>query len=404
MRSWPDGSGVLDPANAPGRSEVAWPAGIAPPVPPALEARNLHKSFGLVAAVRGLSLMVAPGEFVTLLGPSGSGKTTTLRMIAGFTAPTSGVVLLDGRDVSTVPPHRRNIGMVFQNYALFPHMTASRNVGFPLEMRRVAPAQIRRRVAEVFSLVGLEGLEDRHPVQLSGGEQQRVALARALVFEPSLLLMDEPLGALDRKLREGLQSEIKRLLKRLGITVLYVTHDQEEALVMSDRIAVIRDGGIVQVGTGNDLYEHPRSLFVAGFIGESNIFHGVLERVGGDLVLSSTGWSMRAPAPAPGSSAFEPGSQAALVVRPENVGFGPAVGGGSPGMIGRVELRARASAVLRVGAVWRYEFELPDGQPVRASLPAGIEQGSFHAGDDVMIYWMPEDCVLLPADERGGAD
>jgi putative spermidine/putrescine transport system ATP-binding protein len=403
MRSWPDGSGVLDPANAAGPSEMAGPAATTPPPLPALEARKLHKSFGLVSAVKGLSLVVAPGEFVTLLGPSGSGKTTTLRMIAGFTPPTSGVVLLDGRDVSTLPPHRRNIGMVFQNYALFPHMTASRNVSFPLEMRRVAPAQIHRRVAEVFSLVGLEGLEDRHPGQLSGGQQQRVALARALVFEPSLLLMDEPLGALDRKLREGLQSEIKRLLKRLAITVLYVTHDQEEALVMSDRIAVIRDGAIVQVGTGNDLYEHPRSLFVAGFIGESNIFRGQLERAGGDLVLSSRSWSMKVPGPSRASAPLEPGRQAAIVVRPENVGFGPPEGGGAPGADGRVELCARAGAVMRLGAVWRYEFELPDGQAVRASLPAATRQGSFHPGEDVTIHWLLEDCVLLPAEEEGGA-
>ncbi len=404
MKSWPNGSGVLDPADAAGGSEGVDSARTTASLLPALEARNLQKSFGLVMAVKGLSVTVAPGEFVALLGPSGSGKTTTLRMIAGFTPPTSGAVLLDGRDVSSLPPHRRNIGMVFQNYALFPHLSASRNVSFPLEMRRLAPAHIHRRVAEVFSLVGLEGLEDRHPGQLSGGQQQRVALARALVFEPSLLLMDEPLGALDRKLREALQSEIKRLLKRLGITVLYVTHDQEEALVMSDRIAVIRDGAIVQVGTGNDLYEHPRSLFVAEFIGESNIFRGLLEPAGGDLVLASRGWSVRVPAASRASSRLEPGRQAAIVVRPENVGFGPAVGGGAPGADGRVELCARASSVVRLGAVWRYEFELPDGQPVRASLPAGMTHGSFHPGEDVMIHWLPEECVLLPTEEEGGAD
>ena len=230
------------------------------------------------------------GEFVTLLGPSGSGKTTTLRMIAGFTSPTGGSIEIDGQDMTRVPPHRRDVGMVFQNYALFPHMTAAQNVAFPLRMRKQSRAEIDRRVGDALDLVKLRHLADRYPRQLSGGQQQRIALARAVVFEPRLLLMDEPLGALDRKLREALQLEIIRISRELGATVLYVTHDQEEALVMSDRIAIFNEGRIEQLGSGEDLYDRPASLFVADFIGESNILRGRYEADGAD-----GGWMTRGP-------------------------------------------------------------------------------------------------------------
>jgi putative spermidine/putrescine transport system ATP-binding protein len=373
-----------------------------PPGAPALEVRDLAKSFGPVRAVAGLSLLVEPGEFVTLLGPSGSGKTTTLRMIAGFTAPTSGTVLVDGRDVTDLPANRRDIGMVFQNYALFPHMTAGGNVSFPLEMRRMTRADIQRRLREVFTLVGLTGLEDRSPAQLSGGQQQRVALARALVFRPKLLLMDEPLGALDRKLRQGLQAEVRRLQQRLGITTLYVTHDQEEALVMSDRIAVIRDGALQQVGTGDDLYERPRSLFVAEFIGESNIFRGRLGQAGRDLLLSSKTWSLTVPHAPHEELPVVPGGEAAVVVRHEKLAFSPAPQESVPPQNGRIHVAARAISAVRLGAVWKYDFELADGQTVRASVPAGSDQGSTRPGDHVTIHWAPEDCLLLPAEEEGG--
>src|SRR5207249_1438913 len=273
-------SGMSVIASPEGSVESVTPASsrsAASPEAPAVELRQLSKSFGPVRAVDGVTLGLARGELLTILGPSGSGKTTTLRMIAGFTQPSSGAVLLDGKDITGLPAHRRDIGLVFQNYALFPHLTAGQNVAFPLQMRKISASEVRRRVAEAFALVGLKGLEERHPRELSGGQQQRVALARALVFRPRLLLMDEPLGALDRKLREQMQLEIKHLQKTLGITVIYVTHDQEEALFMSDRVAVTNAGTIVQIGTPVDLYNRPADRFVADFIGESNFLSGTVQ-------------------------------------------------------------------------------------------------------------------------------
>lgn len=394
--------GVFGPSNAPTGSRSPE----RDPVVPALEVRDLRKSFGPVEAIASMSLSIARREFVTLLGPSGSGKTTTLRVIAGFIPPTSGAVLVDGRNVTRVAPHRRNVGMVFQNYALFPHLTAARNVSFPLEMRRAGRAEIERRVEEVFALVGLQGLGERYPGQLSGGQQQRVALARALVYHPSLLLMDEPLGALDRRLRDDLQSEVKRLQQRLGITVLYVTHDQEEALVLSDRIAVVRNGALIQVGTGSDLYERPRSLFVAGFIGDSNVFRGRISGAGDELVLSRGASSMRIPGSwnAGGEHPrLRPGSEAAVVVRPENVRFHAETGRAARGEEGRAHLAARAVVATRLGATLRYEFELPDGQTVRASLTAPTNPIRFTPGEMMTIHWRPQDCLVLPVEEEGAA-
>jgi putative spermidine/putrescine transport system ATP-binding protein/spermidine/putrescine transport system ATP-binding protein len=239
-----------------------------------LEVRSLVKLFGIVRAVDDLSFSADPGSFVTLLGPSGSGKTTTLNIIAGFEDPTSGDVLLNGELINTKPPNKRNIGMVFQNYALFPHMTAAENVAYPLLMRRLDKSLIHENVYKAMQLVQLEGYENRYPKQLSGGQQQRIALARALVFMPPLLLMDEPLGALDKKLREQLQIEIKRIQNQLSITVIYVTHDQEEALVMSDKIIILQQGRLQQIGGPLEVYERPRNHFVADFIGETNILQG----------------------------------------------------------------------------------------------------------------------------------
>ena len=224
----------------------------------------------------GISLDIRSGEFLTLLGPSGSGKTTTLMMIAGFETPTAGDIAIDGRSVVALPPHKRNIGMVFQNYALFPHLTVAENIGFPLKQRGIDRAARARLVAESLELVRLPGYQARYPRQLSGGQQQRVALARSIVFHPRLLLMDEPLGALDKQLRESLQLEMRRLHADLGITFIYVTHDQEEALTMSDRVAVMHEGLIAQVGTPEDLYDRPCDRFVASFIGESNFLPGVV--------------------------------------------------------------------------------------------------------------------------------
>ena len=232
---------------------------------------GLFKRYGEAVALDGISLVVEPGEFVSLLGPSGSGKTTTLNLIAGFAKPTAGDILMDGRPIAELPPHRRDIGVVFQHYALFPQLTASENVAFPLRRRRVPKPEIRERVTSALEMVELEGLEDRHPRELSGGQQQRVALARAIVFNPRVLLMDEPLGALDRKLRDSLQRQIKRLHQELGITFVYVTHDQDEAMSLSERVAVFNNGRIEQIGTPVELYEQPNSRFVAEFLGESNV-------------------------------------------------------------------------------------------------------------------------------------
>jgi spermidine/putrescine ABC transporter ATP-binding subunit len=237
-----------------------------------VELRNVGKRYGEHAALENFSLAVRRGEFLTLLGPSGSGKTTLLRLVAGFELPQDGQILIDGRDASALPPYRRNVNTVFQHYALFPHLTVFRNVAFGLEQKNLAPEVIRHRVRALLEMVELPGKEDRYPHQLSGGEKQRVALARALVLEPAVLLLDEPLGALDQKLRQQMQVELKRLRARLGITFIFVTHDQEEALVMSDRVAVIDRGHLEQVGTSEEIYERPRTRFVADFMGVENFF------------------------------------------------------------------------------------------------------------------------------------
>src|ERR1700687_843423 len=253
-----------------------------------LELSGVRKRYDAVLPVDDLDLRLRTGELLTLLGPSGSGKTTTLMIVAGLQEPDVGTITLNGASVARQPPYRRDIGMVFQNYALFPHMTVRRNIAFPLEMRGLGKAEIARLVDEALELVKLPGHGDRLPRQLSGGQQQRVALARAMVYRPALLLMDEPLGALDRKLREQLQLEIKRVHRERGISVLYVTHDQEEALTMSDRIAVFNRGRIEQIGTPAEIYERPTTPFVAGFVGTSNIIRGELAQrlVGRDGVFA----------------------------------------------------------------------------------------------------------------------
>ena len=254
-----------------------------------IEVRSVTKTYGAgPAAVDDVSFAVEPGHVLSLLGPSGCGKTTTMRMIAGLVSPTRGDIRIKGRPVAGVPVHRRNIGMLFQSYALFPHLDVSRNVAFGLEMRRLPKADVAAKVKNALSMVKLEHLADRMPHQLSGGQQQRVALARALVIEPAVLLLDEPLGALDKKLREGMQIELSMLQKRLGLTTLMVTHDQDEALTLSDRIAVMRDGRIEQIGAPGEIYDRPESRFVASFIGTSNFFHGrVGSRNGGEFAVQA---------------------------------------------------------------------------------------------------------------------
>ena len=273
---------------------------------PALRMQGVTKAFKSLVAVDAIDLELRSGEFLTLLGSSGSGKTTTLNMVAGFLQPTAGRIYIDGQDATHIPSHKRGIGMVFQNYALFPHLTVAQNIGFPLA--RIPKAERAGLVHEALRLVGLEGLEERFPRQLSGGQQQRVAFARAVVYRPRLLLMDEPFGALDKKLRETLQLEVRRLHKGLGITVLHVTHDQEEALVLSDRIAVFRHGRIEQLDSPRGLYDHPKTVFVADFIGDSNVFHGVMSWDRETTAIKGKGWALHGPVQS--NERLTPGSHA----------------------------------------------------------------------------------------------
>jgi putative spermidine/putrescine transport system ATP-binding protein len=355
----------------------------------AVELTNLVKRYGDLAALDGISLNMPAGEFVTLLGPSGSGKTTTLNMIAGFLQPDEGHILMNGKPIEAVPPHRRNIGMVFQNYALFPHMTAAANIAFPLKQRKVPKGEITSRVAQALGLVGLEGMGHRYPRQLSGGQQQRVALARALVFEPSVLLMDEPLGALDKRLRESLQLEFKRIHQELGITFVYVTHDQDEALVMSDRIAVFNRGRIEQVGDAEHLYERPSTLFVAQFLGDSNLLPGKLQ--GPRLVNGKYDLAV------PSGGKLPEGGRGVIVVRPERMRVKPVKDPVDPDAN---VLTGRVHQVIYMGGIRRLEVDLDDEFRLLVQESAGY--GSLaEAGDQVNVTWRPQESVLL-ADEDGG--
>jgi putative spermidine/putrescine transport system ATP-binding protein len=357
------------------------------PRPAPLSLIDLGKRYGEVRAVDRVSLDIEPGEFVTLLGPSGSGKTTTLNMIAGFVEPTEGRILMDGESIAALAAHKRNIGVVFQHYALFPHLTVEQNVAYPLKRRRVPKAQRAEQVAEALEMVRLGGHVGRYPRQLSGGQQQRVALARALVFKPRVLLMDEPLGALDRKLREWLQLEIKRLHEVLGITFVYVTHDQDEALVLSDRIAVFNDGRIEQVGPADELYEHPRTLFVAEFLGESNVFRGRAQRNGSGWVVESDSYALRAPAP----DGLEPGQPAALVVRPERARLLDA--GEAPGD-GENVLSGRVRQVVYLGAARKVVVDLDASGAATVRESAAVER-RLEPGDLVRVAWRPARSTLL---------
>jgi len=335
---------------------------------------SLQKHYGAIAAVKGIDLDVAEGELVSLLGPSGCGKTTTLRCVAGFELPTGGLISFDSADVTMLPPERRDIGMVFQNYALFQHMDVRENLRFGLQMRKVPSAEVERRVDAVLAMVQLGGMGDRYPRQLSGGQQQRVALARALVIEPKLLLLDEPLANLDAKLRDEMRFFIRSLQKRVGITTLYVTHDQAEAMVMSDRIVVMFDGRIHQVGGARDIYDHPATRQVAGFIGVSNFLEGRLAGRDGALWRLETGFGTIS---CGAGFAPEAGGKATAMVRPEAVALAPAgAGEGFEGRIAErfflgnlVDLRVAMAdgTMLQVQQPANSGFE--PGQSVRVSLP-----------------------------------
>jgi putative spermidine/putrescine transport system ATP-binding protein len=348
---------------------------------------GVRKSYdGSSYVVRGLDLHVAKGEFLTLLGPSGSGKTTTLMMLAGFEAPTEGSITLSGQRIDSVPPHRRNIGVVFQNYALFPHMTVGENVAFPLKMRRLAKSEITTRVRRALDMVRMANFETRRPNQLSGGQQQRIALARALVFEPQLVLMDEPLGALDKQLREHMQLEIKHLHARLGINVVYVTHDQSEALTMSDRVGVFNDGALQQVASPLALYEMPANPFVATFIGENNTISGEVMSVDGGMCRIRAGDGSVIIARA--GEGLKLGARAALVLRPERISLAP-----SADMPNR--FTATVKEVIYHGDHMRLRVTACGTDDVCLKITSSQSMGAQAPGSLVTIGWTPDDCRAL---------
>jgi len=344
---------------------------------------DVTKKFGEVTAVETVTLDVQQGEFLTLLGPSGSGKTTTLNMIAGFEIPSSGQILLKDRDITTVAPNHRGIGMVFQNYALFPHMTVYDNIAFPLRMRKVPRQEIRERTRQALELVELPDFERRYPNQLSGGQQQRIALARALVFRPDILLMDEPLGALDKKLRDHMKLEIKHLQESLNITVIYVTHDQEEALTMSDRIAIMNMGRIVQLDNPTELYEMPATLFVADFIGDSNFLEGRITDVNENRVCIGTIYGLDVWVDSrPGMQSAE---EVTVAVRPEKIQVFPDEVKPPAEMINHFS--GQVKEVIYVGEANVYRISLRPDLVLKVKVQSGGAAHRHRKGDRVTVGW-----------------
>ncbi|MDX1707427.1 MAG: ABC transporter ATP-binding protein [Desulfobacterales bacterium] len=348
-----------------------------------LELINVSKLFGDVRAVDDVSLSIQHGEFLTLLGPSGSGKTTSLNMIAGFEIPDRGEILLENKDITTVAPNDRGIGMVFQNYALFPHMTVSDNIAFPLKMRKTAKHTIQQAVREALELVKLPDFESRYPHQLSGGQQQRIALARAIVFKPKILLMDEPLGALDKKLRDHMRLEIKHLQESLDITVIYVTHDQEEALTMSDRIAIMNEGKIIQLDTPVTLYESPASLFVADFIGESNFLKGQIAETDGEHTAVETEEGLKVWVAQFNQAAR--GEAVSVAIRPEKIQILAADANNSDDIVNR--FNGKIQEIVYVGEARIYRVSLAPGVLVDVKVQSGPNVQNFKIGGDITIGW-----------------
>lgn len=349
---------------------------------------HVEKSYdGRQLVVQDLNLDIAQGEFLTLLGPSGSGKTTTLMMLAGFEAATAGEIYLDGKPINRIAPEHRNIGMVFQSYALFPHMTVAENVGFPLSVRGVSGHEAHERVTRALEKVGLKGFESRRPAQMSGGQQQRVAVARALVFEPQLVLMDEPLSALDKQLREQLQYEIKRLHHELGITIVYVTHDQTEALAMSDRVAVFHHGRIQQIDTPTQLYESPSNAFVAQFIGENNTLHGRVSAISGSTceVTLGNGLCLAAQAVA----VQQVGQSTRLSIRPERIHLNPPSGAVQTTVTGTV------IDVTYLGRYARLRLNACGLEDFIVTLPNDGRDLSLQSGSTATLGWNVADCRAL---------
>ena len=348
---------------------------------------DVDKSFDDERVVKKLNLDVEEGEFLTMLGPSGCGKTTTLRMIAGFEVPTSGQIFLEGEDVDDKKPNERNVNTVFQNYALFPHMNVFDNIAFGLVEKKVKKDEIRSRVEEMIKLVQLDGMEKRMPAQMSGGQKQRVAIARALVNRPKVLLLDEPLGALDLKLRKQMQGELKALQRRLGITFIYVTHDQEEALTMSDRIAVMNRGRLEQVGTPEEVYNHPETKFVADFIGESNIIEGYIENMtddsievtmeSGKAIIHETGYRME--------------EMVYLCIRPEILKISMEAKEG-------FRFRGQVKEHIFIGSTNKTMIEMPNGQMLKSVTPA--EDELIPVGTAVNVFWNPGKAVVMRTKEE----
>ena len=352
--------------------------------------QGIGKRFGSVVAVEKLDLAIEAGEFITFLGPSGSGKTTTLMIIAGFDQPDRGEIYIGSEPMVRVPPYRRGIGMVFQNYALFPHLTVAENIGFPLRQRGIAKPEIAARLAETLEIVRLTGYDGRYPRQLSGGQQQRVALARAIIFKPRVLLMDEPLSALDKQLREELQFEIKRLHSELGITFVYVTHDQREALIMSDRIAVMNGGRLEQLGTPADLYDRPANRFVATFIGESNLLEGRVSTISAGAVTVRVG---DATLGAVCQGDPQVGSPVLLAVRPEKIVFAEPGRMNSSAEINTISVQVRD--VIFVGEVHRYLLEIAPGSSLVMKQPHRFGVAVPAPGERALIQWCVEDTLVV---------
>jgi len=350
---------------------------------PFIQFESVSKAFGSLTVVNALDLAIEKGEFVSLLGPSGSGKTTILMMLAGFERPTQGAIYLDGKRIDHLPPYRRQMGVVFQNYALFPHMTVAENVAFPLEMQRVPRAEITQRVERALDMVKLTQLKDRRPSQLSGGQQQRIALTRALVFEPSVILMDEPLGALDKQLREHMQLEIRELHRRLGLTIVFVTHDQSEALTMSDRIAVFNAGRVEQIDSPHVIYDMPRTRFVAEFIGETNLIEAKVASVDNHVARLSLGAGLSACAHA--ANGLSVGQTASFSLRPERIRLGSAPESSNA-------LDMTIVDCIYHGDHMRVQLARDD-----FSLVARCERlaGNWTVGAPVVASFDPSDCTVL---------
>lgn len=349
--------------------------------------KNINKAYGNNKVVKNLNLCVNEGEFLTLLGPSGCGKTTTLRMIAGFEDVTDGTVSIEGKDVAGIPPYKRDVNTAFQNYALFPHMNVFDNIAFGLREKKVKKVELRKRVMEMLELVQLSGFEKRMPSQMSGGQKQRISIARALVNRPKVLLLDEPLGALDLKLRKQMQVELKHLQRKLGITFIYVTHDQEEALTMSDRIAVMHNGILEQIGTPVEIYDHPATKFVADFIGESNILEANVDSIEDDIlnVIFETG---KAPVSASG---FNKNEMVYVSIRPEKLK-------GSYFPVDNFSLCGMVKEHIYVGSTIKTIVALSNGQELKLSSVPGSKL--FPIGSSIYVYWDVKDPVVMHTSEE----